>query len=291
LVNPQTGTGYSSYSDYSNSLKNTAASYYNTYTKTEAVLNLSMERSFYEGRLRTLIGYEIGSVNLSTPLNDSSLLHKDYLVGNIKGFGQNLVTFAQVGLIYDTRDLEPDPSKGSFAELTNELSLIALGSQYNFNKTFFHYNLYYPVLPKLFKRVTFAGRIAMGYTQGDAPFYEYQDEWSSEGSIEGLGGGTTLRGYKQSRFLGRVMNFNNFELRCRFAQANILKQHLAFSAVPFFDIGGVWDSLSRLNHTENFRYSEGLGLRIAWNVNTILRFDYAISQEDRQFFFSLGHAF
>ncbi len=290
LVNPQTGTGYSSYNDYNNSLKNISA-YYNTYTKKEAVLNVSMERSFYEGRLRTLVGYEIGSVNLSTPLNSNSFLEQDANAKNIVGFGQNLITFAQLGLIYDTRDLETDPSKGSFAELTNELSLIALGSQYNFNKTFFHYNIYQPVLPKIFKRVTFAGRIAMGYTQGNAPFYEYQDEWSSEGSIEGLGGGSTLRGYKQSRFLGRVMNFNNFELRCRFAQCKILKQYLAFSAVPFFDVGGVWDNLSRLNHTENFRYSEGLGLRIAWNVNTILRFDYALSQEDRQFFFSLGHAF
>jgi hypothetical protein len=279
-----------SYTDYEKNLTGNKA-YYNTYTKKEAVLNVSMERSYYEGRLRALIGYEIAGVNLSTPLNDSSLLHQDAVAKKVVGFGENTVTFAQVGLIYDTRDLETDPSKGSFAELTNELSLIALGSQYNFNKTFFHYNLYRPVLPKIFKRVTFAGRVAIGYTQGNAPFYEYQDEWSSEGSIEGLGGGTTLRGYKQSRFLGRVMEFTNLELRCRFAQCKILKQHLAFSAVPFFDIGGVWDSLSRLNHLENFRYSEGLGLRIAWNVNTILRFDYAISQEDRQFFFSLGHTF
>jgi outer membrane protein assembly factor BamA len=279
-----------SYSDYQKNLVGTK-NYYNTYTKKEAVVNFSMERSFYEGRLRTLIGYEIASVNLSTPLNDSALLIKDARANNIKGFGNNIVSFVQVGLIYDTRDLEADPSKGSFAELTNEASLMALGSQYNFNKTFFHYNLYQPILPKIFKRLTFAGRIAMGYTQGDAPFYEYQDEWSSEGSIEGLGGGTTLRGYKQSRFLARVMGFGNFELRGRFAQCNIFKQHLAFSAVPFFDVGGVWDNLSRLNHTENLRYSEGLGLRIAWNVNTILRFDYAISQEDHQFFFSLKQAF
>ena len=279
-----------SYSDYEKNLKGTKA-YYNTYTKKEAVLNISMERSFYEGRLRALIGYEIASVDLSTPLNDSSLLHKDADAKKIVGFGNNIVSFVQTGLIYDTRDLETDPSKGSFAELTNELSLVALGSQYNLNKTFFHYNIYQPVLPSIFKRVTFAGRIAMGYTQGNAPFYEYQDEWSSEGSIEGLGGGSTLRGYKQSRFLGRVMQFTNLELRCRFAQCKILKQHLAFSAVPFFDAGGVWDNLSRLNHLENLRYSEGLGLRIAWNVNTILRFDYAVSQEDRQFFFSLGHAF
>jgi outer membrane protein assembly factor BamA len=279
-----------SYSSYEKNLTGNKA-YYNTFTKTEAVLNISMERSFYEGRLRALVGYEIAGVNLSSPLNDSSLLHQDAVTKKITGYGENIISFAQAGLIYDTRDLETDPTKGSFAELTNEVSLVALGSQYNFNKTFFHYNLYHPILPKNFKRLTFAGRIAMGYTQGDAPFYEYQDEWSSEGSIEGLGGGNTLRGYKQSRFLARVMQFTNLELRWRFAQCKILKQHLAFSAVPFFDAGGVWDNLNRLNHLENLRYSEGLGLRIAWNVNTILRFDYAISKEDNQFFFSLGHAF
>ena len=42
---------------------------------------------------------------------------------------------------------------------------------------------------------------------------------------------------------------------------------------------------------KNYRFNEGLGIRIAWNVNSILRFDYAISKEDGQFFFSLGHAF
>jgi len=279
-----------SYSNYDKNLVGNK-NYYNTYTKKEAVVNISAEHSFYEGRLRALIGYEIASVDITSPLNDSSFIRKDEHLGVIKGLGQNIVSFIQAGLIYDTRDLEADPSKGSFAELTNEASLVALGSQYNFNKTFFHYNLYQPILPKIFKRLTFAGRIGMGYTQGDAPFYEYQDEWSSEGSIEGLGGGTTLRGYKQSRFLSRVMGFSNFELRWRFTACNILKQHLTFSAVPFFDAGGVWDNLHRLNHLENLRYSEGLGLRIAWNVNTILRFDYAISQEDHQFFFSLKQAF
>jgi outer membrane protein assembly factor BamA len=41
---------------------------------------------------------------------------------------------------------------------------------------------------------------------------------------------------------------------------------------------------------DNYRYAEGLGLRIAWNVN-ILRFDYAVSKEDAQFFFNFGHTF
>ncbi|HEX7415348.1 MAG TPA: BamA/TamA family outer membrane protein, partial [Bacteroidia bacterium] len=276
---------------YEKSLTGSKANY-NTYTKTEAVLNISMERSFYEGRLRTLIGCEIANINLSTPLNDSSsLLHQDAKTNKNLGFGRNRLVIAQAALIYDTRNLETDPSKGSFAELTGELSLIALGSQFNFNKAFFHYNLYQPVLPKIFKRLTFAGRIGMVYTEGNAPLYEYDDAWGSEATTDMLGGGTTLRGYKRSRFLAHVIQFTNLELRWRFAQAKILKQHLAFSAVPFFDAGGVWDSLSNLNRYKNFRCSEGLGLRIAWNVNTILRFDYALSQEDRQFFFSLKHAF
>lgn len=281
---------HASYEDYNSHLNGNKA-YYNTYIKKEAILNVSMEHSFYQGRLRTLLGFEVANVGISTPLNDSSLLRKDALSGKTSGYGNNLISFVQAGLIYDTRDLETDPSNGSFAELTNELSLQALGSAYNLNKTFFHYNLYRSLFPKKIKRFVFAARIALGYTAGNAPFFEYQDQWSSEGSMEGLGGGNTLRGYKQSRFLGRLTQFNNIELRIRFAKADFMKQHFAFSAVPFFDAGAVWNSFERLNHLENYRFSEGLGLRIAWNVNTILRFDYAFSEEDRQFFFSLGHVF
>jgi len=279
-----------SFKEYENSLTGNK-SFYNTYTRTEAVLNISGERSFYEGRIRVLVGYEIAGINIKTPLNDSSLVYQDYQAGNIKGFGQNRISLLQTGIVYDTRDLETDPSKGIFAEITNELSTTALGSQYNFSKTFVHINGYYKILPKKFKKVILCGSFGMGTTSGGSPFFEYADEWSSEGDIDGLGGSKTLRGYKQARFAAAVMQYSNFELRARFLKLKVIKQHLVFSAVPFFDEGGVWNSLSRIKHLENLRYSEGLGLRIAWNVNSILRFDYAISKEDRQFFFQLGHTF
>jgi hypothetical protein len=279
-----------SFNDYENSLSGNKE-YYNTYTKTEAVLNISGERSFYEGRVRLLIGYEIAGINISTPLNDSSYVHQESLAGHITGFGQNRISLLQTGIIYDTRDLETDPSRGIFAEITNEMSSMALGSQYNFNKTFVHVNGYYSILPKQFKKIVLCGSFGMGNTSGAAPFFEYADEWSSEGDIDGMGGSKTLRGYKQARFAAPVMQYINLELRARFLQLKLLKQHLVFSAVPFFDEGGVWDNLSRINHLENLRYSEGLGLRIVWNANTVLRFDYAISKEDHQFFFQLGHTF
>ena len=279
-----------SYSAYDNSLTGNKVAF-NTFTKSEAVLNISMEHSFMEGKLRTLGGYEIAQINISTPLNDNSAVRKDFNSGLIKGFGNNTISLIQLGVIYDTRDLETDPSKGVFAEITHEISLTALGSKFNFNKTFIHANGYYPVLPKLFKKMILCGSFGLSLTNGDAPFFEYPDAWSSEGDIDGMGGSRTLRGYKQARFVAPVMQYVDIEMRCRFLQFNVLKQNLVFSGVPFFDQAGVWNNLSRVSHTENMRYSEGLGLRIAWNVNTILRFDYAVSKEDNQFFFQLGHTF
>jgi len=279
-----------SYKNYINSLTG-ANQHYNQYIKQEAILNISAERSILDSKARVLGGIEVADVNIKT-FSGNSLARNDQNSGKILGVGNNLITILQAGFVYDTRDLETDPNKGIFAEATNELSLKALGSAFNFNKTFVQAKFYQPILPSVFKKVIFASRLGMGYTAGGAPFYEFQDQWSSEGSIEGLGGGNTIRGYKQSRFLGRVMNFANFELRCRFFQTTIAKQHFAFSAVPLFDIGGVWDNFKNFaTEFQNYRYSEGMGLRIAWNVNTILRFDYAVSQEDAQFFFNLGHAF
>lgn len=282
-----------SYSAYDNNLQSKGGQpFYNNYTKTEAVLNVSMERSFLEGRLRALVGYEIASIDISTPSNDTgSFLARDFKAGKITGMGHNLISLFQTGLIYDTRDLETDPSKGIFAEVTDELSLPALGSQYTFNKVFVHLSGFIPILPKFFKKMILCGSIGIDHLQGDAPFFEYPDVWSSEGDIDGMGGARTLRGYKQGRFAAPVMQYGCFELRYRFAQWKVLKQHLAFSAVPFFDQAGVYDNLSRITQTQNLRYCEGLGLRIAWNVNTILRFDYAVSREDQQFFFMLGHTF
>jgi outer membrane protein assembly factor BamA len=277
------------YHDYEKNGLTGPNQFYNNYFKKEGVLNLSMERSFLEGRLRGLVGYEVAHVDMSA-FSGNSLIRTDYNSGKILGLTKAWVQIYQLGLIYDTRDLEPDPSHGIFAEITNELSLKDLGSAYNFNKTYGHVNLYQKILPGVFDRLIFAGRIALGYTALQAPFFEYQDQWSPEGDIEGLGGPRTLRGYKQSRFLGRVMNFNNFELRWRFAQMRLAQQHLEFSAVPFADIAGVWNNFGELN-ASNLRYSEGAGLRIAWNESTILRFDYAVSKEDRQFFFNLAHTF
>ena len=141
------------------------------------------------------------------------------------------------------------------------------------------------------KRTVLAGRFGVGNIFGNnAPFFEFQDQWSPEGSINALGGRQSLRGYRANRFLARSMWFTNVELRVRLAETKLGKQRFAFGVAPFFDAGTVRDRWQDLNFN-NIKYSYGGGLRIAWNQSTILSFDYGHSKEDRLFYFGIGQAF
>jgi len=291
ITNPQTGVSYNNYDSYINSLAANDKNYNRYEEKNNLMLDLSGERSFFKSKMRAIVGFRYASFGLFT-FAGNSLLQNDFVNGKTLGVGRTTVSMLQAGLVYDTRDLESDPGKGVFAEVTDELSLQALGSNYTFNKVFAQAKIYQRLFPSVFKKLVFSMRAGIAALNGNAPVYEYMEEWGSEGGVyDVVGGRFVLRGYKQARFVANYLDFVNIELRARFAQFVLLKQHIALSAVPFFDVGGVGDKFSHLTYGTNYRYAEGLGLRIAWNVNTILRFDYAFSQEDRQFFFQFGHSF
>lgn len=48
-----------------------------------------------------------------------------------------------------------------------------------------------------------------------------------------------------------------------------------------------WQGLS----FNDIKVSYGAGARIAWNLSTVLFFDYGISAEDKLFYFGIGRSF
>ncbi len=279
------------FDDYSNNQVGSIANY-NAYQQEEKSIGMTIERSWFEGKVRTLVGYEIDAFNTTTPLNNNSLLYQEAMQGLVTGYGVSRTGEAKFGLIYDTRDLEDDPSKGIFSELTFQCASTVLGSNFDYNRYYFHFNLYQPLFPAVFKKFVLAGRVAMGYTTGNAPFFEYLDQWGSEGDLDGLGGPSILRGYAESRFAAPVEAIGSLELRLRFWQVTFLEQNLGFYVIPFADAGGVWNSMNRVtSNLQNFRFSEGPGAQISWNEDTILRFDFGISPEGNQFYFGIGQIF
>ncbi len=279
----------------------------NRFKETEYMLNLKADYALGNGKWRVMGGYEIQHLSYSTfegletegidgitgktstVPNGSSLLRRDFQEGKILGIKGGWISIIQTALIYDTRDFEPNPTKGIYFEVANEYSSNLIGSQFDFDKLFIQGRVYQK-LP-FGKRTVLAGRLGTGTIFGtNAPFFEYQDQWSPDGSINALGGASSLRGYRQNRFLARSMWFTNVELRIQLLETKIAKQFFAFALAPFVDAGTVRDKWQDLNF-KNIKTSYGAGLRIAWNQSTILSLDYGRSKEDALLYFGIGQAF
>lgn len=279
----------------------------NRFRETEYMLNLKADYALGNGKWRIMGGYEIQHLsyvtfegeeaeainsitgeNLTAP-NGTSLLRRDFEDGLISGVQGGWVSIIQTALIFDTRDFEPDPTKGYYFEVANEYSSRYIGSQFDFNKLFIQARAFKKM--PFGKRTVVAGRFGAGNIFGsNAPFFEFQDQWSPEGSINALGGRQSMRGYRANRFLARSVWFLNVELRIRLAETKLGKQRFSFGVAPFFDAGTVRDRWQELNFN-NIKHSYGGGLRIAWNQSTILSFDYGHSKEDRLIYFGIGQAF
>ena len=279
----------------------------NRFRETEFMLNLKADYALGKGKWRVMGGYEIQHLayrtfegldaealdpttgNDITAPNGASLLARDAAQGKIFGLTGGWVSLVQGALIYDTRDFEPDPTRGTYLEAADEFSGPVIGSQFAFNKVFVQAR-HYRKLP-VGRRTVLAGRVAAGSIFGsEAPFFEFQDQWSPDGSINALGGRQSLRGYRANRFLARSLAFANLELRVRVADVKLGRQSFGFGLAPFADAGTVADRWQDLP-SQPLKFSYGAGARIAWNLSTMIFADYGLSTEDRLFYFGLGQVF
>ena len=273
----------------------------------EWMLNLKGERAL-GGNWRLLAGYEIqklsyrtfdgASVPATDPVtgstvdvpNGTSLLRADAAAGRAFGLGGGRASLLQLSVMYDTRDFEPDPYRGVFLEFGQEHSARYTGSAFTFHKMLLQARGYVPLFPNHLRRTLLAVRGGVGTILGDeAPFFEFQDQWSAEGSIRALGGSQTLRGFKANRFLGRTVAFTNVELRHRFAEFDVAGQNVTLTAAPFFDAGSVGNRPFLV--APAVRAAGGLGLRIGWNRSTVIVADAAFSREDSQFFVNFNQSY
>jgi hypothetical protein len=287
-------------------------------------LDLILERTYLDGDLRVLgalgfthlayTNYDFNEIddahdangNEVTATNGTTQITRDYRDAqtnpgaywnryNITGYEGGLSIKFKAGVIYDTRDFEPDPYKGTLLEYGFGATDQFMGSDFSYTRHMLQGLKFIP----LFRygaggkyQSTLAIRAASSVIRGqDVFFREIFDVWSaSQGRIGLLGGEDNLRGYKKFRFGAPVYGFGSFEWRTQFLNFNLFDQNWVISAVPFFDYGRTWDEIANIN-LRGFKYNGGMGMRIHWNQSTIIRLDYAVSVEDRQFFLVFGQMF
>ena len=296
---------FDTYAEYRNSVDRrlpdgTTYATYNQYQSTEVRLETAVERDMMGGLLRPLVGLKIGHVDVNDYTFDKvsarggkaiqrpTKLFEDCVVGIVTGCNGGWDNYLKLGLSYDTRDFEPDPSQGILAQGTAEISTKLLGSQFEYQRLTFSTKLYYSLFPEL-TRLVFASRITYSMQFGAVPVFSLPYYAYNTRDRKGLGGLDTFRGYKRNRFVGRSGIIVNGELRWSFAETNFVGQHLRFALAPFVDTGRIFDEVDL--SMRNWRIGYGAGLRLIWNLSTVISFDLGLSGEDEIFYMELGTQF
>ena len=186
--------------------------------------------------------------------------------------------------ISNTRDLDFDPSKGTYLRVDLEPGYSVIRpvpanptdgrnvpeGRYPFLKLGFDYRTYFtknkkPRSKDDISREVFAFRLKGGTETGTVPFFEQYF----------AGGNDSVRGYNEDRFWGKNSLVATFEWR-----KPIQEQ---FSLVTFIDYGGAWGGYAgtpNLEQSENakFHYGYGLGIRFRTPLGPI-RLDYAFNDQ------------
>ncbi|MDX8340280.1 BamA/TamA family outer membrane protein [Draconibacterium sp. IB214405] len=207
----------------------------------------------------------------------------------------------KAGIVYDTRDNEPNPMKGMWTEAVLLGSPEFLGGEHSFTKLSLIHRQYFTIVPN---DLSFAYRLAYQTTlTGTAPFY-YQTQLITSvmksATSEGLGGANSLRGILRNRVVGDGVFLGNVEARWKFARFQFINNNFYLGLNAFADFGRVTkksevdksniivpaiypsplDSYFE-NDAEAMHYSFGLGLRVAMNENFVIRCDYGMAADER----------
>ncbi|HWO22169.1 MAG TPA: DUF5982 domain-containing protein [Kofleriaceae bacterium] len=309
---PGSPDGFRSYDDYRAALRRVDESTGEAYTKYNAldalrpVFLLGVERSFFGKRLRVLGGIGAAYVRIGDytgtrvdavdaagaevrAVQAKTKLQEDCDAGLIYGCDGGRDHFLRLAIAFDTRDFEPDPNRGVFADLELDTATVALGGEYTYAKALGAVRGWWSPFPE-HADLVLAGRVLAQWQSRKTPFFAMPIMPFTEDPRYGMGGHRTMRGFRQDRFIGNFEALANAEIRWTFARMTVKRQKFAFIAAPFFDYGRAFDRISEATF-RSWLPSYGGAFRVSWNLSTIGTFEYGISREGTGFYANFGHMF
>ena len=206
--------------------------------------------------------------------------------------GENqFVSALKAGLMYDSRNVQNNPTKGIWAEAHAIVAPKWLGSSmdsYKISATFRQY------VPLGTDKLVFAYRLAyQGFLGNDTPWYimPFYSNMGYTRDYDAIGGYRTTRGLMLDRVQGLHTGFYNIELRYRFIDFQLANQNIAFALSGFTDGAHVFKGYDLTNKTgvkqdlykkyvdtsrkDGLHATAGAGLRFIMNQNFIVAFEYA----------------
>jgi hypothetical protein len=216
------------------------------------------------------------------------------LAGLLRGTDPHALLVLNLGALFDTRDHEYTPTRGTFTEISARSSP---GVQQDLRYVGLTVNsAWYRAIVGEYLSVAFRG--VGDFILGDAPFYELA-RFGALTPRDGPGGGWSVRGIPRQRYAGKIKLIQNLELRSLFWKFKVRKSRFAVGAVAFVDAARLWaDTRPTFLDGESvdggtFKVGTGGGLRVRWGETFLIRFDGAYSPTEGTpgFYGDIGHVF
>ncbi len=183
------------------------------------------------------------------------------------------------GLIWEGRDSEFRPTKGTYASSTVEVGQTIWGSGYNL--LVWEHEMSQYLTFHLIKDVTFATRLYSEFTFGDVPYWR----------LAYAGDEQSIRGFESKRFMDDHVVYLNTELRTWLFEFPAIETELGGNL--FFDIGRTFPNGENLDVIVNdLKYSAGFsGTASFFTRDFLIRGDFAFSEEGLGVYFTTGYMF
>jgi len=273
LAQPYYGVGNAT--EYDQSLERAPNSYFYRFGRARLRASSDFQRRIGRSSARVLIG---GGVSRSTfdvtPYDSGTTLLASQTGGQTPSADR--INFLRAGLLWDTRDQEIGPQRGTWAEALVQRVDKGLGATEDFTRWTATVRQYVPVS----SRIVFAQRLIAQGIEGDAPFDELSTIQSSYKQQEGLGGSGSIRGIPKDRYIGKALFVSNSELRWRALDFNLLGRRSFLALSGFADAGRVWTDRFDISTTlSDLHVGYGGGVRLGFGPSFIVATDVGHSSE------------
>ena len=239
----------------------------------------------------------IDTISMSDYAGQDRSLYEDYVRADVikkdEAKGGNTAQL-RLGLIYDCRDHNSDPTRGIYAEATivgagniSHDTYYSMSERTSLNLSYtFLWRQYIPIYND---KLTFAYRIgAQNRIVGHTPWYMINNlntMFFQKMYTEGLGGSTTLRGVNRNGVVGEGFAFANLELRWRIINFQFINQNWIVALNPFFDAGMVTQKYREqvyfMGDKEIPHTSAGCGFKLIMNRNLVVSVDLGKALDKR----------
>jgi outer membrane protein assembly factor BamA len=214
----------------------------------------------------------------------------------LEGTEDHVLWILNLGLLWDTRDQEFVPTRGTFTELSFRASP---GIEQDL--TFAGVTLSTAWFASVHEDILVAAtRAVVDLQAGAVPFYE-QASFGAFAPAFGPGGGRSVRGVPLQRFAGKLKALLNLELRARLLPFEVFGQKINLGLIGFADTGRVWADFETFTlggapidgPFSDFALGLGGGLRAQWGETFIIRgdFGYAPTEGTTGLYIDVGHIF